>query len=100
METTDIPYLLGHARFHRGMERTTKCCEACSVHHQFVKNYQKRLLAIRRTRRPVAQNVRASSLPHDCRAVHFAHGIRTNPADTHSVRYSRGFTAPGCASAG
>jgi hypothetical protein len=58
MDTQDIPYLLQRARFHRRMERTTKCCEARRVHHHFVKNYQNQLLAIRRTRKPVVQIVR------------------------------------------
>lgn len=58
MNAKDIPYLLQRARFHRGMERTTECCEARCVHHQFVKNYQSELLAIRQARKPVVRIVR------------------------------------------
>jgi len=58
MDTKDIPYLLQRARFHRGMERRTECHEARCAHHQLVKNYQNRLLAIRRAGKPAIQILR------------------------------------------
>ncbi len=58
MNTKDIPYLLQRARFHRSMERSTECNEARCAHHQFVKNYQNRLLAIRRAGKPPVQVLR------------------------------------------
>lgn len=57
MDTKDIPYLLQRVRFHRDMARTTKCGEARCAHHQFVKNYQQRLLIIRKERNPQIQVV-------------------------------------------
>jgi hypothetical protein len=66
MDAKDIPYLLQRARFHRGMERMTKCNEARCAHRQLVKNYQNRLLAIRRAGKPsipVLRALTAASLP-------------------------------------
>jgi len=52
MDTKNVPYLLRRIRFHRYMARTTECNEAWCAHHQFVRHYQSRLLAIRRARAP------------------------------------------------
>ena len=50
MDADDIPYLLKRACAHRLLTREAKCGEARSIHRQFVRNYQRRLVAIRRSR--------------------------------------------------
>lgn len=50
MDKLEIPYLLTRARAHRLLGQVAKCSEARSIHRQFVRNYQGRLLAIRRMR--------------------------------------------------
>ncbi|GAA0318199.1 hypothetical protein GCM10009087_30790 [Sphingomonas oligophenolica] len=54
MDVLDIPYLLGRARAHRVLGHAANGSEARSIHSQFVRNYQKLLLAIRRARSQVA----------------------------------------------
>jgi hypothetical protein len=50
MDTVEICYLLQRARAHRLLGRVAKCRETRSIHRQFVRNYQSRLLSIRRRR--------------------------------------------------
>jgi len=50
MDVDDIPYLLKRICDHRLLERNATCCEARTIHHQFVRNYQRRLMALRRSR--------------------------------------------------
>jgi uncharacterized protein YqjF (DUF2071 family) len=50
MDTVEIPYLLKRARAHRRLGQVATCREARSIHRQFVRNYQNRLVAIRHGR--------------------------------------------------
>ena len=50
MDTIEIPYLLRRARTHRLLGQVATCGEVQSTHRQFVRNYQCRLLEIRRER--------------------------------------------------
>lgn len=50
MDVSEIPYLLERTCYHRDKERLAKCGEAQRAHHQFVKNYQARLVALRRAK--------------------------------------------------
>lgn len=50
MDDPEISYLLRRCCAHRALARVATCAEAHSVHQEFVRRYQHRLLTVRRAR--------------------------------------------------